>query len=210
MPLNPIDNPGAFLEIEIGGQPLPGPIAKGGLRGLESAEEWQKTRPIAGTGWIQNHKGRVPIEGIEIEVILDAKTKSEAAVLWNRHYKFVVHIRGRKPPLPFKPPALAVRGAPFAGAGVLALVYRGHKEPIFDTGQNRVVYKFDEATKSTPIAVGPPEAAILSDTNPSPKSFQEGALAAAAATSFGDGAGAPTYATLSERYPGIGAAGATP
>lgn len=210
MPVNPIDNPGAYLEIEIGGRALPGPIAKGGLRGLESAEEWQKTRPIAGTGWVQNHKGRIPIEGIEIEVILDASNKDEARALWQQHYKFVVFIRGKKPPLPFKPPALQVRGAPFAGAGVLALVYRGHKEPIFDTGQNRVVYKFDEATHSTPIAVGPPEPAILSDTNPSPKSLQETALAAAAATSFGDGAGAPSASTLSERYPGIGAVGATP
>ena len=210
MALSPINNPGAYLDLRVGGRSFPGKIVKGGVRGLGNEEEWSTVRPIAGSGWVQNHKGRQPVKGIEIEVSLDAATKEEADARWQAHYKFVVFIRGKKPPLPFKPPALEATGAPFKGSGVLKVVYRGHVEPIFDTGPNRVIYKFDEATKSTPIAVGPPEAAILAEDNPRPRSLQEAALAAAAATSFGTAPGAPTFATISERYPGVGAVGGTP
>lgn len=209
MPLSPIQNPGAYIDIELGGRTFPGTIIKGGIRGLKSVEEWTTTRPIAGSGWVQHHKGRQPIKGIEIEVSLDASNDALKDAAWKAHYQFVLFIRGRKPPLPFKPPALQISGAPFRGAGVIALVYAGHDEPIWDTGPIRVVYRFDEATKSTSFPIETPEPAILDETNPSPKTFQETALVQAVQTSFGDVGTSPSFATISERYPGVGAAGAT-
>lgn len=207
MSLSPNRNRAAYVEIYVGGRALPGPIVKGGIRGLKSVEEWSTVRPIAGSGYVQNHKGRQPIKGIEVEISLDRRTLDESDEAWVAHYKFLVFIRGKKPPLPARPPALAVTSAPFYGAGVRSVVYAGHVEPVWDTGPNRVIYIFDEATKSTPIAVGPPEAAILDESNPRPKSMQETAFVAAVQTSFGTTGTPPTAATISERYPGIGAVG---
>lgn len=210
MSLSPITSPGAYTDIEIGGRRFPGTIVKGGIRGLKSVEEWSTVRPIAGSGWVQNHKGRQPIKGIEIEISLDASTRDLKDAAWKTHYQFIVFIRGKKPPLPFRPPALQVTGAQFAGAGVRSLVYAGHDEPIWDTGPIRVIYRFDEATKSTPLAIGPPEPAILDESNPNPVTQQEIALTNAVQTTFGDVGTPPSNATISERYPGVGAAGVSP
>lgn len=204
MSLNPIDSPGAYIDIRVGGRSFPGPIVKGGIRGLKNTHEWSTVRPIAGTGWTQMDKGRPPIKGIEVEIALDAPSDARRAAAWEAHYKFVVFIRGKKPPLISKPPALAVTGAPFKDAGVLAVVYAGHDTPIFDTGRLFVVYRFDEATKSTIIPIGPPEAAILDETNPQPKTIQEGLLVANAEATTGI---AVPFDVMAARYPGIGAVG---
>ncbi len=205
MPLSPVTNPGAFLGIRVGGRAFPGRIVA--IRGLEDAIEWTTTRGITGSGWTQVCRGRVPIENIEIDCSFDARTRDEKDAAWKDHYRFVVFARGKKPPLPTKPPALEVYGAHFRAAGVISVVWKGMVEPIFNVGKNVATYRFKENAKSVAFPAEIPEPAILDETNPSPKSFQETALVAAANTSFGTGSGGPSAATLSERYPGIGAVG---
>lgn len=210
MPVNPVDNRGYYLNILVGGRPFPGQIVKGGIRGLGNTEEWTIVRAIAGTGWVQNHKGRKPIEGIEVEVSLDGPNPDAVRAAWQAHYAFVVFIRGAAPPKYSKPKALQITGTPFRGAGVNALVYASHVEPVFDTGSNRVVYKFNEHTKSIPIPIGPPEPAILNETDPTPKTEQEIALRDAVVATRGADGPPPPVSEISSRYPGVGAVGVAP
>lgn len=207
MPVNPVDNRGYYLNLEVGGRRFPGAIVREGVEGLGNTEDWSIVRAIAGTGWQQQHKGRKPIEGIKVKCSLNAATPTLLKQAWIDHYQFVVHIRGAKPPKHVRPRALAATGTPFLGAGVKAVVYAGHTEPLFDTNALLVTYIFNEHTKATLIPIGPPEPAILNDTNPSPKTQQETALVNA----VGSITGVPVpFTTLSERYPIIGAAGTVP
>lgn len=205
--IDPITHPGYYLNPLLGGKPFPGPIVKNGIRGLKNAEGWTIVRAIAGQGWVANHTGRKPIEGIEVEISLNAADDEEVSRVWRLHYDFVVFIRGKAPPLYSRPPSLAVTSTPFNAAGVRAVNYVSHTEPIFDVGVNSVIYTFNETAKSTIVPIGPPEAAILNETNPNPVTQGEINLANAVAATHGPGSpndSPPSFATLSERYPGIG------
>lgn len=175
--VDPIHNPGFYSDPEIGGRPLPGKLID--VRGLKSVEEWTTVRPIAGTGWTQTHKGRLPIKGIEIEVSLNAKDDAGVAAAYLEHYAYVMFLRGGKPPPVYsKPPAFVVTYTPFRDVGIQKLVYAGHTAAMFTVGKNIVIYTFDEATKAKLIPIGPPEAAILNETNPNPVTVQGEALVA--------------------------------
>lgn len=174
MPANPIRTPSYYKTVEIGGRVTPGELIA--IRNLKSTEEWTTVRPIAGTGYTQTHKGRVPVKGIEVEVCLNARDDAGVAAAWTAHYAFVKHVRGKAPPLISRPRAMVVNNTSFIDVGVRSVVYAGHQAGIFTIGKNTVVYVFDEATKSTLAPVGPPEPAVLNETNPNPTTLQGAAL----------------------------------
>lgn len=205
MAIDPIRNLAAYRDIRVADRAFPGIILD--IRGLESTEEWTTTRAIASSNWTQVHRGRVPIDKIEIDIGLDGPSNDQSSAAWRAWYQFILYIRGGvKPPIPKKPPTLGIRGAMFAGAGVEKVVYMGHVEPIYRTSRNVGTIRFKEAAKSTPLPVEPPEPAILNETNPIPRTAAEAQLDAASRASFGD-APADRAGVISERYPGVGAWG---
>lgn len=179
----PNATPGYYSKILVGGRAPPGEIVD--IRIPEAVEEWVTTRPLTGTGWQQIHRGRQPVKGIEIEVSLNAPSDEEVDIAYGAHYKFVVFIRGKAPPLQSKPPSLGVVHTPLKDVGVRAIVYVKHTAAKFTVGQNKVVYTFDEATTFKLIPVGPPEPAILNEFDPNPTTLNGEALRDIVATTRG-------------------------
>lgn len=181
---SPITTPGYYSQALLGGRAPPGPIVK--LEIPPAVEEWVSTRPLTGTGYQQIWKGRKPIEGIQITVSFNAETDREVDQAYLDHYKYVVFIRGKKPPLPSKPPALGVTNTPLLDQGVRSVVYVSHTPAQFTTGKNEVTYTFNEKSDFKLIPVGPPEAAILNEFDPNPTTLAGEGLRDIVASTRGD------------------------
>lgn len=173
---NPIQNPAYYTEILVGARKVPGRLVD--IQGLVSAEEWVKQAGLTNIEALLWRK-RPLIKGVKVVVGLDGPEDDDTIANFAAWYAFITYVKpGGNPNA--KPPAYTVTNTQFKGAFIKQIVYAGHTEPIFRVNQAILgELVFDEYRKPTPIPVGPPEPAKTNDTNPTPRSAQEAAFAAA-------------------------------
>lgn len=173
---NPIQNPGYYITVLIGGRQTPGYLVD--IEGLVTAEEWVKQNGIGNVEALVWRR-RPLIKGIKIKCGLDGATPDETIANYAAWYSYIKYLKPGGNPLA-KPPAYSVTNTQFRGAMIKQVVYAGHTEPIYRLNAPIVgEIILDEYRKPVALPVGPPEAAIVNDTNPSPRSAQEAAFAAA-------------------------------
>ncbi len=199
---NPHDNPGYFNQVFFGGMQVPGTIVD--IRGLKSVEEWVTVRPIAGTGASKIHKGRLPIENIEVEYAINGYTPDDEKTVLALHSKLILFMRGGSKEIA-KPKAMDVTNTSFKDVFVRKIVYKGHTAPVWRVGRWTAIVVVDEYQKAKTLTLAPPEAAILNETDPVPKTEGEIALRGAV-TGVWDLQSPmdkpPTGEQLSAMYPG--------
>lgn len=167
---NPIDNPSYFTKVLIGGRATPGNLVN--ITGLASAEEWVKQNGISNIEALVWRR-RPLVKGIHVFCGLNGEDDDQVREFFAAWYEYIKYLKpGGNPQA--KPPAMAVVNTQFMGAFVKQVVYAGHTEPIWRLNEPVIgEIVLDEYRKPVAITVGPPEAAITSDTNPSPRTSQE-------------------------------------
>lgn len=169
---NPQDQPDYFTDIVIGGRKVPGLIQD--IRGLENKENIVVQMGVGVGGASTIWRGRPPIEGIEIEIILPTDTPEAKRASYAAFDDFIKFL---KPNPSTKPPSYTVTNASFGNVFVKQVWYKGHTAPVYRVNDPcKAIIKVDEFRKAKPIAIGPPEPAIIDPTNPSPKDTQEASL----------------------------------
>jgi hypothetical protein len=173
---NPIQNPAYYTTVIIGSRPTPGYLAN--IQGLATAEEWVKQNGIGNIEALVWRR-RPLVKGIKVICGLDGATPEETIAHFNALYSYIKYLKPGGNPMA-KPPAFTVTNSQFKGAMVKQVVYAGHTEPIFRLNEPIIgELILDEYRKPVALPIGPPEAAIINNTDPKPKSAQEAAFAAA-------------------------------
>lgn len=164
---NPIDDPGYFKDVLIGGRPVPGRIKD--ITGLESQEEWVQQMAPGINGATKIWRRRKLIEGIKIIIVLNADTEERVKTNFADYFDYIKHLKGGTS-VHKKPPAFDVTSTLFKSVFVRKVVYAGHTAPFPRVGPPiECVITVDEYAKGARIPIGPPEPAKIDDSTPQPQ-----------------------------------------
>jgi hypothetical protein len=179
---NPIENPSYYTTVVIGSRSTPGYLVD--ITGLATAEEWVKQNGIGNIEALVWRR-RPLVKGIKVICGLDGPDDEATIANWKAWYSFIAFLKPGGNPMA-KPPAYTVTNSQFKGAFIKQVVYAGHTEPIFRLDQAVIgEIVLDEYRKPIALPIGPPEAAVINDSDPKPKSAQEAAFADAVARARG-------------------------